>query len=159
MGISVILGLGPQGWVEAAGGPGAAAERTFLIGYRDREESIEDGMRQPEDLDPAPRLHPIEAVRADGADATGETVARSLAADGPFWLHLDVDVLDEEAFPATDYLMPGGISLAELDELLAPLLASEALIGASVACFNPEKDPGGACGRALVDILAGLRGG
>ena len=49
--------------------------------------------------------------------------------------------------------MPGGISLAELDELLAPLLASEALIGASIACFNPEKDPGGACGRALVEAL------
>ena len=157
MGISVILGLGPQRWVEAAGGPGAATERTFLIGYRDREESIEDGMRQPEDLDSPPHLHPIEAVRAEGAGATGETVARSLAADGPFWLHLDVDVLDEEAFPATDYLMPGGISLAELDELLAPLFASDALIGASVACFNPEKDPGRACGRALVEALAPLR--
>ena len=71
MGISVILGLGPQRWVEAAGGPGTTAERTFLIGYRDREESIADGMRQPEDLDSPPHLHPIEAVRADGAGATG----------------------------------------------------------------------------------------
>jgi arginase len=157
MPISVILGLGPREWVEAAGGAGAAAARTFLIGYRDREESIEDGMRQPEDLDSPPHLHPVEAVRADGLGATGETVARSLAADGPFWLHLDVDVLDQEAFPATDYLMPGGISLADLDDLLAPLLASEALIGASVACYNPEKDPGSACGRALVKALAPLR--
>ena len=83
----------------------------------------------------------------------------ALAGGGPFWLHLDVDVLDEEAFPATDYLMPGGMGWEDLGDLLTPLLASEALIGASIACYNPEKDPGGACGRALVDIVVGLRGG
>jgi arginase len=156
MPISVILGLGPERWVEAAGGPGAAAARTFLIGYRDREESIEDGMRQPEDLDPAPHLHPIEAVRSAGARETGERAAASLSAAGPFWLHLDVDVLDQEAFPATDYLMGGGMSWEELGELLAPLLSSEALIGASIACYNPEKDPGLTCGRALVAALRPL---
>lgn len=157
MGMSVILGLGPRQWVEAAGGPGAGAERTHLVGYRDREESIADGMRQPEDLDPAPHLHPVEVVRAEGFGEVGARVARSLTAAGPYWLHLDVDVLDEEAFPATDYLMPGGMSLAELDDLLAPLFASDALIGASVACYNPEKDPGGACGRALLEALRPLR--
>ena len=158
MPISVILGLGPRGWVEAAGGPGAEAERTFLIGYRDQQESIEDGMRQPEDLDPSPRLHPIEAVHSDGARETGEHAAASLAARGPFWLHLDVDVLDQEAFPATDYLMGGGMSWDELNELLPPLLSSDALIGASIACYNPDKDPDRACGRALVEALRPLVG-
>ncbi len=156
MPISVILGLGPERWVEAAGGPGSVPERTFLIGYRDREESIEDGMCQPETLEPAPHLRPIEVVRSEGPSETGERVAVALAAGGPFWLHLDVDVLDEEAFPATDYLMGGGLSWEELDELLAPLLTSEALIGASIACYNPEKDPDRACGRALIRSLAPL---
>ena len=156
MPISVILGLGPGGWVEAAGGPGADAERTFLIGYRDREESIKDGMRQPEDLDHSPRLHPIEAVRSDGARQTGERAAASLADRGRFWLHLDVDVLDQEAFPATDYLMAGGMSWDELNELLPPLLSCDALIGASIACYNPDKDPGRTCGRALVEALRPL---
>ena len=36
-------------------------------------------------------------------------------------MHLDVDVLDEKAFPATDYLMPGGIEMAQLADLLRPL--------------------------------------
>ncbi len=157
MGMSVILGLGPRAWVDAAGGASSEPARTFLIGYRDREESIEDGMRRPEDLDPAPRLHPIETVRSDGAAETGEWAAAALAGGGSFWLHLDVDVLDEEAFPATDYLMPGGMGWEDLGDLLTPLLASEALIGASIACYNPEKDPGGACGKALIEALRPLR--
>ena len=36
------------------------------------------------------------------------------AAAGRYWVHLDVDVLDELAFPAPDYLMPGGLTVAEL---------------------------------------------
>jgi len=157
MPISVILGLAPRRWVEVARGPSAEAGRIFLVGYRDRDESIEDGMRQPEDLDPAPWLHPIERVRSDGFRETGEQVASTLSAAGHFWLHLDVDVLDEGAFPATDYLMGGGMSWKELGELLPPLLSSDALIGASIACYNPDKDPERACGRALVDALRPLR--
>jgi arginase len=156
MPISVVLGLGPRRWVEAAGGPGATAGRTFLIGYRDREESLEDGMRQPETLDPPPHLLPIETVRSEGPRRAAERVAAALAAAGRFWLHLDVDVLDEEEFPATDYLMSGGMSWEELADLLPPLLTSEALIGASIACYNPEKDPDSACGRALVEVLRPL---
>ncbi|HEY1355798.1 MAG TPA: arginase family protein [Solirubrobacterales bacterium] len=156
MPISVVLGLGPRRWVEAAGGPGAEAERTLLIGYRDRKESIADGMRQPEQLEPAPGLHPIERVRSDGARETGELAAAILAGTGPFWLHLDVDVLDQAAFPATDYLMSGGMSWEELDQLLPPLLSAERLIGASIACYNPEKDPDCACGRALIHSLRPL---
>ena len=36
------------------------------------------------------------------------------AAGRPFWLHLDLDVLDEVVFPATDYLMPNGLDLDQL---------------------------------------------
>jgi arginase len=69
-----------------------------------------------------------------------------------FWLHLDVDVLDERAFPATDYLMPGGLELDELVALMRPLASSRALVGASLGCYNPERDPGGWNGRALVEL-------
>ena len=71
-------------------------------------------------------------------------------------MHLDVDVLDELAFPATDYLMPGGLTLAELGELIWPLLASPALAGVSLACYNPQKDPGGQGAAALVGLFSGL---
>lgn len=153
MPVSVVLGLGPAAWVATAGGASTAAERTAIVGFRDREESIEYGMRQPEDLKPPPLLRPVEELRDAGPGAVASEVATTLAERGPFWLHFDVDVLDQDVFPATDYLMPGGLSWAEVGAMLPPLLRSPALAGASIACYNPEKDPERSCGRALVVSL------
>lgn len=154
MPVSVALGLGPANWVAACGGASADPGRTALVGFRDRAESLEYGMRQPEQVEPPPRTLSLEDLRAgDPGEATAE-LAAELGAQGRFWLHFDVDVLAPEVFPATDYLMPGGINWAEARAVLAPLLASPALIGASLGCYNPEKDPGHACGKALVEALA-----
>ncbi len=155
MPISVALGLGPEAWVAAAGGATTDPARTALVGFRDRAESLADGMRQPEDLDRPPLLYGAEELRAGGVEAAGSELAGRLGGAGPFWLHLDVDVLDEAVFPATDYLQPGGLDWEELVALLAPLAAAEGLVGASLACYNPDKDPGFECGRALVAALAG----
>ena len=54
-----------------------------------------------------------------------------------------MDVLDEAAMPATDYLMPGGLQWEELAELLRAALRLPAAAGLSIGCLNPEKDPGG----------------
>ncbi len=152
MPVSVALALGPRAWVEAAGGATVAARRTAILGFRDREESIEDGMRQPETLDPAPILHPAEELRSRPGEIAAE-VAGTLAEQAPFWLHFDVDVLDQAVFPATDYLMPDGLDWEEMRAVLGPILNSPALIGASLACYNPDKDPERTCGRALVESL------
>jgi arginase len=154
MPISVVLGLGPAAWIEAAGGPAAMPERTALVGFRDRAESIADGMRQPEDLPHPPLLYGAAELRAQGLAAAATELAERLGS-GPFWLHLDVDVLDEGVFPATDYLQPDGLDWEELAALLGPLAAADALVGASLACYNPDKDPGLECGRRLVGALTG----
>lgn len=153
MPVGVALGLGPAAWVEACGGASTAPERTAIVGYRDKEESLRYGMRQPEQLDPPPIHRSVEDVRAEGPAEAGARMAAEIGAKAPFWLHFDVDVLDQDVFPATDYLMPGGMSWEELRAVIAPLLASPALAGASIACYNPEKDPGRVCGRALVAAL------
>jgi arginase len=153
MPVSVALGLGPAAWVEAAGGASVAPERTALLGFRDQAESLEYGMRQPESIDPPPLRHSAEDLRAGGPGPTVAAVVSELAERGPFWLHFDVDVLDQEVFPATDYLMPRGMDWSELSSVLPPLLDSPALAGASLACYNPDKDPGLPCGRALVNAL------
>ncbi|HEX7060065.1 MAG TPA: arginase family protein [Solirubrobacterales bacterium] len=154
MPVGVALGLGPEAWVETCGGASTAPERTAIIGYRDKEESLRYGMRQPGQLSPPLTHRAVEDVRAEGPGDVGARVAAEIGASHPFWLHFDVDVLDQDVFPATDYLMPGGMTWAELREVIAPLLSSPALIGASLACYNPEKDPERACGRALVEALA-----
>jgi arginase len=160
MPVAVALGRGPGAWVDACGGPSIAPERTAIVGYRDQEESRRYGMLQPEEL-PGIISPSIDEVRVEGVAAVGWRVAEALAVQAPFWLHLDVDVLDADVFPATDYPMPGGMNWQELGRVLAPLLTSPALAGASLGCYNPEKDgPGRACGRALVEALeAGFGGG
>jgi len=97
-------------------------------------------------------------VAADPA-ACGSRSARRFEASGtPFWLHLDVDVLDEREFPATDYLMPGGLDMSQLAQMLLPLGRSDALAGVSVGCYNPDKDPDGSCGQRLTDLLVQILG-
>lgn len=157
MPISVVLGLGPAAWVQAAGGASTTPERTAIVGFRDCEESIEYGMRQPGTLSPEPLLASAEELRGGGpAEIAGRLAAR-LEAAAPFWLHFDVDVIDQEVFPATDYLMGGGLDWEELAATIGPFLGSPRLIGASLACYNPDKDPDRVCGRALVEaISAGL---
>jgi arginase len=153
MPVAVALGRGPERWVQEAGGPSLAVADTAIVGYRDKEESLEHGMLQPEELGPELTFVSVDEVRAEGPRAVGERVAASLSAGAPFWLHLDVDVLDQDTFGATDYLMPNGMSWEELRGALEPLAAAPAVAGASLACYNPEKDPGRSCGRALVEVL------
>jgi len=55
--------------------------------------------------------------------------------------------------PATDYLMPGGLSFAELDPLLRGIVHGDRFAGMSVACLNPDKDPDGRAARQVTDLL------
>jgi len=151
MPMSVALGFGPSAWRDAVGGASVHADDVAILGYRDLEESLADGMRDPHGIRGLTHRS-NRAIRAAGLRSTGSGVAGSLAARGPFWLHLDVDVLDDVVFPATDYLMPDGLTWNELADLIGPLASDPSLAGASVGCYNPEKDPDDRCGAQLVAL-------
>jgi len=111
----------------------------------------------PEDF--GPELHHADtpAMRAAGpAKVGGAARARFEKLGLPFWLFLDVDALDPAAFPATDALIGDGLDWDELEALARPLARSPLLLGAVVTCYNPEKDPDGACGRRLGQFLEGI---
>jgi arginase len=153
MPLSVVLGLGPAAWVDACDGPSARVEDVVPVGYRDPDEVPTFEQIAPA-LGPAFRAVSKDDVVREGPAAVGERVAAELEGSaGRLWLHLDVDILGEDVFPATDYLMPDGLNLAQLVELMRPIARSPALVGVSIGCYNPEKDPGDACGRALVEAL------
>lgn len=153
MPLSVALGRGPAAWVDVCDGATARVEDVVPIGYRDPDEVPTFEQIAPE-LGPGFRPVSKEEVQAEGPTAVGERVAADLAARaGRIWMHLDVDILGEDVFPATDYLMPDGLDMSELIALMRPLAASPALVGLSIGCYNPEKDPGDGNGRALVDAF------
>ena len=72
------------------------------------------------------------------------------------WIHLDVDVLDDAVMPAVDSRQSDGLSYAELELLLRPLLDSRMVVGMNVTIYDPERDRDGGAGRALVEGLARL---
>ncbi|MGH3038194.1 MAG: arginase family protein [Gaiellaceae bacterium] len=154
MPLAVAFGLGPAAWVEAAGGPSTTPPEALVLGARDPEEAVDIALLLDSELAELLVLSPDD-LRAQGLAEAGRLGAARLAERvARFWIHLDVDVLDERTMPATDYLMPGGLDWDELAELLGPLCASPALAGLSVGCLNPEKDPGGRLTRRTCDLLA-----
>ena len=153
MPISVITGRGPAAWSGDLSAPLVGPGQLVLLGQRDRDDAAEYGSVLPEQAGLEPELSPA-VLRERGPAAAGQATRDQLtAAAGRYWVHLDVDVLDEKAFPATDYLMPGGLTLDELRELVRPLLAGPGLAGVSLACYNPQKDPGGRSARDLVALF------
>jgi arginase len=158
MPMGVAFGREPAAWVEAAGGPAAAPGETIVLGARDPEEATDVADLLAGDLGALEVLGPKELRRA-GLAESGARAAERLSANGRrFWIHLDVDVLDEREMPATDYLMPGGLDWDELAALMDPLGASEALAGLSLGCVNPEKDPDGEYVERTCALLAGSIG-
>ena len=155
MPMSVAFGLGPEAWVQAAGGASVAPADVVVLGARDPEEARDIADLRAGALADVEVLGP-DALREAGLAAAGARTAQRLDADGGrFWVHLDVDVLDERAMPATDYLMPDGLLWDELAALLRPLGASPGLAGLSLGCLNPEKDPGGAYTDMTCALLTG----
>jgi arginase len=156
MPVAALLGRGwPDLLAEMGAMPVIDAQDMVLMGARDQEEAADIG-DLPDRL--GLTVHGPDAIGADPA-SLGQAARDQFASSAtPYWLHLDVDVLDEAAFPATDYLMPGGIGLPQLAGLLAPMGRDPLMIGASVGCYNPQKDPDGRCGAALADVLAAALG-
>jgi arginase len=158
MPISVVTGHGPAAWSADVGAPVADPARLALLGPRDRGEAVAGGSVMPENAGLEAELSPA-ALRARGLAEAGRAAARQLSGGaGRYWVHLDVDVLDEHIFPATDYLMPGGLTLDELHDLIGPLLAGPGLAGVSLGCYNPDKDPARSGAATLVSLLGAVLG-
>jgi arginase len=158
MELALVTGRGPQLLSDLDGlGPLVRDEDVVVFGFRDAEHAAAEGSRP---LVPTIRAMDLPWVRERGVDrAAREALAHLQREDGPagFWVHLDVDVLDDAIMPAVDYRLPGGLSWEELTAVLRTAVAGGRAVGLEVAIFNPTLDPDGQIARALVDALvAGL---
>jgi arginase len=158
MPLAVALGRGPDGWLEAAGDYRLDPQDLAILGYRDLDEARELGSLLPAEL-PGGTFVDTPGVRSAGPATVSAGVAARLAAAGSgdgYWVHVDLDILDESIFPATDAFADGGLDWDELEALLGPLLANDSCLGLNLVCFNPEKDPDGESGRRIVELLAAV---
>lgn len=138
------------GQVAGAGlGPFVRPSDVALLGPRDAAELAAAGVRSLRD--DVAYFADAEMVWArDLAELAGD-VLRTIPATA-LWLHIDLDVLGTEAFPAVDYPQPGGLDWRHLDHLAAAVAADPRCRGASVTIYNPDLDPRRIGARAVVDF-------
>jgi arginase len=158
MQLAILAGHGPRGLVDLAGPPPIVnPARIVAIGYRDDAARRRLGAADPSGVAPAMKLvHGSELGVGDSREIGIQTAKRLSARGGSFWLHLDLDVLDEAALPAVTYPQPDGPGWDGLAELVGPLVSSDALIGLDVTDFNPDRDPDGAYAARIVELLASV---
>ncbi len=150
--LGYALGLTPGALSELGDTrPLIQASDVVVFGPRDREES---GWR------PAPAealtIDLAELRRTGVEDGIDRTLERLCGDElSGFWIHLDVDVLDDEIMPAVDYRLPDGLSCAELARTLRAAMATGRALGAEVTIFNPALDAKRRIRRTLVDGLVG----
>jgi arginase len=152
MPLAVALGLGPPAWGDVVDAPLIRPDDVALLGFRDLDEARGFGSVTPDDL---PGMTAIDTprVRADGpASASAEALAAVGAAQRPFFVFVDLDILDEAVFP-NDAPVADGLEWAELAALLRPIVCHPSCRGLAVACYNPERDPERASARHIVDLL------
>ncbi|HXV42566.1 MAG TPA: arginase family protein [Anaerolineae bacterium] len=155
MDLAILTGFGPAGLVDLAGAPPLVSPQDIVVlGYRDAEEAAKDGALDPLTAAPGITLVDAQAIRqSDPAVLGAETAKRFEAEPKRFWLHFDLDVLDQDILPAVDYRMPNGLHWQEVAELIHPLAHSPALVGADITIYNPNLDPGGQYAKQIVSWL------
>ena len=60
-----------------------------------------------------------------------------------FFIHVDLDVLNDNLMPAVDSRETGGLSYKEFSELLIPLLSNKKATGMEITILDPDLDPSG----------------
>jgi arginase len=104
-----------------------AADRVVLAGVRD----LDSGERQ---------LLERSEVTVIGASVVETLVAVKNALDGvPVYIHLDLDVIDPEDFPA-QFPAPGGLDPEKLYDLLEATCEDCELVGLEVTAFEAPED-------------------
>ncbi len=92
-----------------------------------------------------------------GATAVAERLLRPLE-DAPYYLSIDIDVLDPSAAPGTGYPVAGGPSSRQLLALLAALVTRRAPVAVDLVEVAPGLDPTGITAANAAQILLQLLG-
>jgi arginase len=153
MDLALAVGRGDSPLARLAGaGPLVDAADVVLLGRRDQAEPWygHDALRTSGVLDV-----PHDAVRDAGPARTAETTIERVTRNGlgGFWIHLDADVLDPDVMPAVDSPEPGGLSLEELGDLVAPLAGHPRALGLQLTIYDPSLDPDRAAAARLATLL------
>ena len=153
--LAVATGRGPDVLTDLDGlRPLVRDEDVALVGYRVLDDNDHFGGEHIRST--AITVVDLSEVRAQGTSHALDTAMTTLTKPGldGFWVHLDVDVLDDALMPAVDYRHPGGLSWREAADILGGLLSSDKARGLEITIFNPRLARGGGLASQLSDLIA-----
>ena len=149
--ISQVIGRGAPELVRFWGEPPLVREPDVALFGFERLDAPEEQYLLASPL----RRHASLEVSTIGAAAAARlALERVHAAKHEFILHFDVDVINNEEFPWTNFPGAGGLSLNEVRDALRVFVSQPNLAAFVVAGYNPDLDPEGNGARKLIDWLA-----
>lgn len=105
----------------------------------------------------------LKNLRTNGMERTGIQFLNMIdekKLDG-FFVHLDVDVLNDKIMPAVDSRQQDGLTYAELSQILVPVLSSPQATGIEITILDPDLDKDGTCTSGFIgcflDIIKTVR--
>jgi len=152
--ISHLIGRGAPELVRFWGEPPLVREPDIVLFGVDRLDPQEKLA-----LDRSPiRRYLGDDIRRTGVTAAAESaVARMQGGQHEFVLHLDVDAISSNEFPATNYASPEGVlSLADVQRATAIFASRPNMIALEVSTYNPTLDPDGSAAKVLVELLVSI---
>lgn len=151
MALATIIGKGSPELVRFWGEPQIVREPDTVLFGVDRLDDPEK-----EFLAKSPLRHNLASdIRAKGAARSAQHALGQLHADTrEFIVHLDIDVIAQEEFPAVNLPRSGGLSSADVQSSLTEFAKHKNLLGLDIAQYNPDKDPDGSGAKKLIDLLA-----
>ena len=159
MDLAIVSGRGPDILTDIEGlKPLVLDQDVVVFGYRDGEQAANYGSQDVYETNM--HVFDLKKVHTLGIAHAASLAIEKLMNDdlAGFWIHLDVDVLDDAIMPAVDYRLDGGgLSFSDLSELLKIILGSGCAVGMNITIFNPLLDVDGSITRRFVSsIVAGL---
>ncbi len=149
--ISQVIGRGAPELVRFWGEPPLVREPDVaLFGF----ERLDAPEEQYLTASPLRRHASLEVSTVGAAAAARLALERVHAAKHEFILHFDVDVINSEEFPWTNFPGAGGLSLIEVRDALRVFVSQPNLAAFEVAAYNPDLDADGHGARKLIDLLA-----
>jgi len=154
MDLALVTGNGPGKLTNIAGlKPYLKESHVFCFGNREYTGWYEEAIERSEIW-----YYNLKKLRQQGiAQIIQEFLAMvdSEKLDG-FWIHFDVDVLDDAIMPCVDSRNPDGLSYEELTSTLVPLLSSGHAMGIDITILDPTRDPDREYCRQFVKEMNGI---
>ncbi|MGB9420514.1 MAG: arginase family protein [Candidatus Acidiferrum sp.] len=151
MALAAIQGRGSAELVRFWGEPPLVREpETLIYGL----EVVDPAEQEFLNRSPMRHIYAVD-VQLKGASAAAQGALAQLHTDSrEFMVHLDLDVIAQEEFPATNVPGSGGLSYADVRASLSEFVKQKNLLALHIAQYNPDKDTDGSLAKKTIELLS-----